>query len=62
MSQHQKDILQHLADGDTVLQVAKDMNISPQTIHWHLKMCREFLGADTTLHAVTMAIRRGYIE
>jgi DNA-binding NarL/FixJ family response regulator len=55
-------ILQNLADGVTMEQTAKDVRLSYNTLKNHTKAIRETMGADTTIQAVTMALRRGLIE
>ena len=55
-------ILQTLADGVTVEQTAKDVKLSYHTLKNYTKTIRETMGADTTIQAVAMALRRGLIE
>ena len=61
LSDRERDLLQALADGETVEQFADRTLRSPKTKYTVLARIREKLEARTKTHAVAIAIRRGMI-
>ncbi len=55
-------ILQALADGEKLKQIAATVNRSPKSMKNRMIRIREILGADTTGQAIAMALRRSLIE
>jgi DNA-binding NarL/FixJ family response regulator len=55
-------ILGMVADGHPNKQIARNLDVSPDTIKSHLKNIFAKLGVDDRTHAVTVAIRRGFFH
>ncbi|MDF0487516.1 response regulator transcription factor [Sphingomonas sp. H39-1-10] len=55
-------ILGMVAEGHPNKQIARDLDLSPDTIKSHLKNIFAKLGVDDRTHAVTVAIRRGFFQ
>lgn len=55
-------ILGMVAEGHPNKQIARDLDLSPDTIKSHLKNIFAKLGVDDRTHAVTVAIRRGFFH
>jgi DNA-binding NarL/FixJ family response regulator len=51
-----------VAEGHPNKQIARDLELSPDTIKSHLKNIFAKLGVDDRTHAVTVAIRRGFFH
>ncbi len=51
----QREVLEWVADGKSVAEIAAILNISIATVEKHLRLARETLGAESTAHAVTKA-------
>ncbi len=51
----QREVLEWVADGKSVAEIAAILNISTATVEKHLRLARETLGAESTAHAVTKA-------
>ena len=51
-----------LADGDTDVQVADKLDLSPATVQTHVRNAKAKLGARTRAQAVALALRRGMIS
>ncbi len=51
-----------MAHGHTYKTAAAEQGISLYTVKDHLTACRERLGARTTAHAVSLAIRSGQLD
>ena len=54
-------ILKSAADGLIYMQIANKCGICRNTVKNHCSRIREKLGADNTVHAVAIALRRGII-
>jgi DNA-binding NarL/FixJ family response regulator len=62
LTDREVEILRLVADGRANKQIAWDLDLSIETVRAHLKNVYEKLGADDRTHAVTVAIRRGFLE
>ncbi len=62
LSDRQIEILQAIADGSTTKQVARQLNITPKTVHNHLNAIYRRLDTQSLTHAVLSALRLGIIE
>jgi two-component system, NarL family, nitrate/nitrite response regulator NarL len=56
------EVLQLLADGKSIAEIAQALFISPRTVRTHVKSVLARLGVHSKLEAVTMAIRYGVIR
>jgi DNA-binding NarL/FixJ family response regulator len=56
------DILARVAKGNSNKIIASQMDISEATVKYHLKSILSKLGANDRTHAVTIALKRGFIE
>lgn len=57
----ERQILAMLADGDTDVQIAAKLDLSPATVQTHVRNAKAKLGARTRAQAVAMAITDGLI-
>lgn len=55
-------VLRLIRDGYKNKQVAECLSISENTVNFHIKNIVEKLGANDRTHAVTIAVRRGFLE
>ena len=62
ISQREKDILSYLAKGFSNIDIAKSLNVSPETVKMHLKRIYPKLNAEDRAEAVAIAISRGIIK
>jgi DNA-binding CsgD family transcriptional regulator len=58
----ERQILAMLATGDTDVQIAERLELSPATVQTHVRNAKAKLGARTRAQAVAMALRDGLIE
>ena len=58
----ERQILSMLASGDTDVQIAGKLGLSPATVQTHVRNAKAKLGARTRAQAVAMAIREDLIE
>lgn len=56
------EVLQHVASGNANKMIADRLNISEDTVKAHMKSILSKLGANDRTHAVTIAMRRGFLE
>lgn len=56
------DVLRGVADGSSNKLIASDLNISEHTVKNHLKSILSKLGANDRTHAVTIALKRGFLD
>jgi DNA-binding NarL/FixJ family response regulator len=56
------DVLTRVAKGNSNKIIASQMEISEATVKYHLKSVLSKLGANDRTHAVTIAMKRGFIE
>jgi DNA-binding NarL/FixJ family response regulator len=54
-------ILKHIAEGDTSVEIAKKLNVSPATIEVHRRNVMRKLGLNNIAHLTRYAIRHGLI-
>jgi DNA-binding CsgD family transcriptional regulator len=62
LSPRQKDCLQLIADGHTILSISIKLNISERMVHFHLRRVRDKLNAVSTPQAVHIAVREGLLD
>ena len=62
LTRRQREILQLLADGGSVMIAARDLELSQETVKTHTKNILSRLGARNRVHAVAIAIRESLIE
>jgi len=58
----ERQILSMLASGDTDVQIAAKLELSPATVQTHVRNAKAKLGARTRAQAVAMALRDGLID
>jgi DNA-binding NarL/FixJ family response regulator len=56
------DILQRLADGQNMIEIADELRVGHSYIKAETYKIRVELGADSTCQAVAMGLRRGFIN
>ncbi|WP_263411184.1 response regulator [Terriglobus tenax] len=56
------DILKHVASGNANKLVARKLSISEETVKAHMKSILSKLSANDRTHAVTIAMRRGFLD
>ena len=56
------DVLSHVASGNRNRDIARRLYISEETVKAHIKHIMEKLGASDRLHALVIAVRRGFIH
>jgi DNA-binding NarL/FixJ family response regulator len=62
LSVREVEVLQHVANGQRNRDIADTLCISEHTVKAHLKSILEKLGADDRTGAVTIGLRRGFIQ
>jgi DNA-binding CsgD family transcriptional regulator/N-acetylneuraminic acid mutarotase len=62
LSDRELDVLERLADGSTNREIARDLNISHNTVKVHLRNIYTKLGVSTRTEASTVAIQQGLIS
>jgi two-component system response regulator DesR len=62
LSAREREILRHLADGETNDEIAKALRLSPDTVRTYLRRAMAKLEADTRTHAVAIALRQSSIS
>lgn len=62
LTQRELEILQALAEGSTVPEIAEALFISPHTVHSHVRSIMAKLAVHTKLDAVLLALRHGAIR
>lgn len=61
LSPREREILRHLADGQTNDEIARALFLSPDTVRTYLRRAMSKLEADTRTHAVAIALRESLI-
>jgi DNA-binding NarL/FixJ family response regulator len=56
------EILRQVASGNSNKLIASQLRISEATVKGHMKNILSKLGANDRTHAVTIAIKRGFID
>jgi DNA-binding NarL/FixJ family response regulator len=62
LTQRERDVLRHLAEGKSNEQIGEALSISPQTVRTHVQKAMEKLGATTRVQAVAIALRESFIQ
>ena len=62
LTQREREVLRHLADGNSNEQIGELLSISPQTVRTHVQKAMEKLGASTRVQAVATALRDSLIS
>ncbi len=62
LTEREIDILNRVAKGNSNKIIASQLDISEATVKYHLKSILSKLGANDRTHAVTIAMKRGFIE
>ncbi|HEX2506130.1 MAG TPA: response regulator transcription factor [Gaiellaceae bacterium] len=61
LTQRERDVLRHLADGLSNEEIGKRLFISPETVRTHIRKAMDKLDADTRTEAVAKALRQSLI-
>jgi DNA-binding NarL/FixJ family response regulator len=61
LSAREREILRHLADGETNDEIAKSLAISSDTVRTYIRRAMQKLDAHTRTHAVAIALRESFI-
>ena len=56
------EVLRLIRDGHRNKQIADQLAISETTVNFHIKNLVDKLGANDRTHAVTIAVRRGFLH
>jgi DNA-binding NarL/FixJ family response regulator len=62
LSKREREIMDLLAQGLTGEQVAERLYLSPETIKTHIRNAMNKLEAHTRVHAIAIALRKGFIS
>lgn len=62
LSEKERAILQIIADEGSIKGAAKRLKLKSATIHKHLRSINAALNAKSTLHAIVIAMRKGFIH
>jgi DNA-binding NarL/FixJ family response regulator len=62
LSAREIEVLKHVADGNRNREIAERLFISEETVKVHIKHIMEKLGASDRTEAVTIAVRRGFMQ
>jgi DNA-binding NarL/FixJ family response regulator len=62
LSEREREILRHLADGQKNEQIATELSISADTVRTYIRRAMEKLEADTRTQAVAIALRESLIN
>ena len=55
-------VLRRVASGNSNKIIASELNLSEATVKGHMKSILSKLGANDRTHAVTIALKRGFLE
>jgi DNA-binding CsgD family transcriptional regulator len=61
-SARQREVLQLLAEGHTMKQIARILEIKPRTVAFHKYGMMKHLGVKTTAELVQVAVRLGVVN
>ena len=61
LTDREREVLTLLALGETNQTIAKQLNLSPETIRAHTRSARDRLGARSRSHALVLAMRQGQL-
>ncbi len=62
LSEREREVIQALADGQDVPEIAATLHLSQHTVRNHIRHAMQKLGVRRQLDAVVAATRLGYIE
>ena len=62
LTDRERDVLQHIAEGNRNREIAEHLFISEETVRVHVKHILEKLGASDRTQAVAIGVRRGIIH
>jgi DNA-binding NarL/FixJ family response regulator len=62
LTQREREVLRHLADGLSNEEIGKQLVISPETVRTHVRKAMSKLEADTRTQAVAIALRQSIIS
>ncbi|MGO4210096.1 response regulator [Terriglobus sp. 2YAB30_2] len=62
LSEREIEVLRHVANGNSNKIIGVQLSVSEATIKGHMKSILAKLGANDRTHAVTIAIKRGFID
>lgn len=62
LTEREREVLRHVAAGNRNREIGEKLRISEETVKVHLKHIMEKLGASDRTEAVTIAVRRGFIQ
>jgi len=62
LTDRERDVLQHIAEGNRNREIAEHLFISEETVKVHVKHILEKLGASDRTQAVAIGVRRGIIH
>lgn len=62
LQRNQRQLLQHLIDGRTVEEIARDRGVERDAVLGTARRIRRRLGARSTAHMVALAIGRGLVK
>jgi DNA-binding NarL/FixJ family response regulator len=62
LTQREREVLRHLADGLSNEEAGKALHISPETVRTHIRKAMRKLEADTRTQAVAIALRQSIIS
>jgi DNA-binding NarL/FixJ family response regulator len=62
LTQREREVLRHLADGLSNEEAGKALHISPETVRTHIRKAMTKLEADTRTQAVAIALRQSIIS
>jgi LuxR family transcriptional regulator, quorum-sensing system regulator SdiA len=61
LTARQREVLEWVGDGKTMLDIAAILGVAPATVEKHLRLAREALGVETTAQAVLKASYKNQI-
>ena len=61
LAPREKECLRRAAEGKTVKQIARELNLSDQTVTFYLGRIRMKLGVSNTTEAVAKAVKAGFL-
>ncbi len=61
LSERDKEILSHIANGLSDREIAATLNLSPKTINFRVEEMKRKLDAKTRVQVVAIALRQGWI-
>ena len=62
LSERDKEVLLHIADGLSDREIAAKLNLSPKTINFRVEEMKRKLDAKTRVQVVAIALRQGWIS